>query len=149
VTSPASLFEAVADAVALADIANVGASRGLLTTPEIRKIASKALDANGLPIGIDKVFGGVAATFSNQVPKTLGGSPGTEHGLIYGDWSELLIGIWSEIDILVNPYESTAYSKGNISIRAMATVDCAVRHAAAFVSVEDVTTATLAMPAAA
>lgn len=149
VTAPASLFAAVADAVALADIANVGASRGLLTTPEIRKIAAKALDANGLPIGIDKVFGGVSATFSNQVPKTLGGAPGTEHGLIYGDWSELLIGIWSEIDILVNPYESTAYSKGNISIRAMATVDCAVRHPKAFVSVEDVTTATLAMPAAA
>ena len=50
-----------------------------------------------------------------------------EHGLIYGDWSELLIGIWSEIDILVNPYETTAYSKGNISIRAMATVDTGLR----------------------
>ena len=147
ITSPASLFDAVADAAALADVENVGASRGLLTTPEVRKIASKALDANGLPIGLDKVFGGVLATFSNQVPKTLGGTPGTEHGLIYGDWSELLIGIWSEIDILVNPFESTAYSKGNVSIRAMATVDCAVRHPKAFVSVEDVTTATPAMPA--
>ncbi|MGE4324156.1 MAG: phage major capsid protein [Sphingobium sp.] len=148
VTAPASLFDAVADAVALADVANVGASRGLLTTPEIRKVAAKALDANGLPIGIDKVLGGVSATFSNQVPKTLGGTPGTEHGMIYGDWSELLIGIWSEIDILVNPFESTAYSKGNVMIRAMATVDCAVRHPKAFVSVEDVTTATPAMPAA-
>ncbi|MBB6192863.1 HK97 family phage major capsid protein [Sphingobium wenxiniae] len=146
VTAPASLFDAVADAVALADVANVGASRGLLTTPEIRKIAAKALDANGLPIGIDKVLGGVSATFSNQVPKTLGGTPGAEHGMIYGDWSELLIGIWSEIDILVNPFESTAYSKGNVMIRAMATVDCAVRHPKAFVSVEDVTTATPAMP---
>ncbi|MBB6192904.1 HK97 family phage major capsid protein [Sphingobium wenxiniae] len=145
-TAPASLFDAVADAVALADVENVGASRGLLTTPEIRKIAAKALDANGLPIGLDKVFGGVSSTFSNQVPKTLGGSPGTEHGMIYGDWSELLIGIWSEIDILVNPFESTAYSKGNVMIRAMATVDCAVRHPKAFVSIEDVTTATPAMP---
>lgn len=148
ITAPASLFDAVVDAVALADVENVGGSRGLLTTPEVRKIASKALDANGLPIGLDKVFSGVPSTFSNQVPKTLGGTPGTEHGLIYGDWSELLIGIWSEIDILVNPFESTAYSKGNVSIRAMATVDCAVRHPKAFVSVEDVTTATSAMPAA-
>lgn len=145
ITAPASLFDAAADAVGLADIENVGASRGLLTTPEIRKIAAKALDANGLPIGIDKVLGGVSATFSNQVPKTLGA--GTEHGMIYGDWSELLIGIWSEIDILVNPFESTAYSKGNVMIRAMATVDCAVRHPKAFVSIEDVTTATAAMPA--
>ncbi len=83
-------------------------------------------------------------TFSNLVPKTLGA--GAEHGLIYGDWSELLIGIWSEVDILVNPFESTAYSKGNVSIRAMGTVDVAVRHKKAFVSVEDLATTTAAMP---
>lgn len=144
VTAPASLFGGVADAVAKADVENVGARRSILTTPEVRKIASLALDANGLPIGIGKVFHDQPTTFSNQVPKTLGA--GAEHGLIFGDWSQLLIGIWSEIDILVNPFESTAFSKGNIVIRAMATVDCAVRHPKAFVSVEDVTTSTLAMP---
>ena len=147
VTSPTSIFQAVADAIALADAENVGASRAILTTPEVRKIAATALDLMGRPIGVSTVFHGITPTFSNQVPKTLGGSPGTEHGLIYGDWSELLIGIWSEIDILVNPFESTAYSKGNVSIRAMATVDVAVRHKKAFVSIEDVTTATAAMPA--
>lgn len=147
VTSPASIFEAVADAVAKADVENVGANRALLTTPEMRKIAAKALDLQGRPLGVATVFSDVPATFSNQVPKTLGG--GTEHGMIYADWSELLIGIWSEIDILVNPFESTAYSKGNVSIRAMATVDVAVRHKKAFVSIEDVTTSTIAMPEAA
>lgn len=144
VTSPASLFEAVADAVAKADVENVGARRSLLTTPEVRKIASLALDLNGLPIGIDKVFHGQPVAFSNQVPKTLGA--GAEHGVIYGDWTQLLIGIWSEIDILVNPFESTAYSKGNIMVRAMATVDTAVRHLKAFVDIQDVTTSTVAMP---
>jgi hypothetical protein len=101
------------------------------------------------PLGVATVFHNLPTTFSNQVPKTLAGTPGTEHGLIYGDWSELLIGIWSEVDILVNPFESTAYSKGNVSIRAMASVDTAVRHPKAFVSVEDVTTAIAAMPEAA
>lgn len=144
VTSPASLFEAVAEAVGKADIENVAASRALLTTPEIRKLASLALDITNRPIGISTVFHGLPTTFSNQVPKTLGA--GAEHGMIYGDWSELLIGIWSEIDILVNPFESTAYSKGNVMIRAMATVDCAVRHPKAFVDIQDVTTSTLAMP---
>ena len=147
VSSPASLFEAVADAIALADAENVGSSRALLTTPEIRKIAALALDVNNRPQGVATVFHNVPASFSNQVPKDLGA--GAEHGLIYGDWSELLIGIWSEVDILVNPFESTAYSKGNVSIRAMATVDVAMRHAKAFVSVEDVTTSTDAMPAVA
>jgi HK97 family phage major capsid protein len=147
ITSPTSIFAAVADAIALADTENVGASRALLTTPDMRKIAAKALDSQNRPIGMDTVFNNVPTVFSNQVPKTLGA--GTEHGLIYGDWTELLIGIWSEIDILVNPYESTAYSKGNVSIRAMATVDCGVRHPKAFVSIEDVTTSTSAMPAGA
>ena len=145
VTSPASIFEGIAEAVAKADAENVGGSRAILTTPEIRKTAALALDAMGRPIGVGTVFHGIPTTFSNQVPKNLGG--GAEHGLIYGDWSELLIGVWSELDILVNPYESTAYSKGNVVIRAMATVDVAVRHPKAFVSVEDVTTSTPAMPA--
>lgn len=146
VTSPASIFEGIAEAVAKADAENVGGSRAILTTPEIRKIAALAMDITNRPIGVATVFHNLPTTFSNQVPKILGGSPGTEHGLIYADWSELLIGIWSEIDILVNPFESTAYSKGNVSIRAMATVDVAVRHKKAFVSIEDVTTSTIAMP---
>lgn len=146
VTSPASIFEGIAEAIAKADIANVGAARrAILTTPEIRRTASLARDVVNRPVGLGTVFHGEPVQFSNQVPKTLGG--GAEHGLIYGDWSELLIGVWSEIDILVNPFESMAYSKGNVSIRAMATVDVAVRHKAAFVSVEDVTVSTPAMPA--
>ncbi|GAB5375005.1 MAG: hypothetical protein AcusKO_14670 [Acuticoccus sp.] len=145
VTSPGSIFEGVADAVALADAENVGGSRAILTTPEMRKIASTALDGMGRPLGVATVFNNVATTFSNQVPKTLGA--GAEHGMIYGDWSELLIGLWSELDILVNPFETAAYAKGNVSIRAMATVDFAVRHPKAFVSIEDVSTAMIAMPA--
>lgn len=147
VTSPSSIFAGIADAVAKADAENVGANRAILTTPEVRKIAALARDVTNRPYGVETVFHGLPAVFSNQVPKTLGGSPGTEHGLIYADWSELLMGVWSEIDILVNPFESTAYSKGNVSIRAMATVDVAIRNPKAFVSIEDVTLSTLAMPA--
>lgn len=135
-----SLFDTTAEMIALADTGNVGARRSFLTSNGVRKTALKTKDGNGLPMGIPAIFHNEPVTFSNQVPTDLG--VGTdEHALIYGDWSELLIGIWSEVDILVNPYESTAYSKGNISIRAMATVDCAVRHPAAFVSATGVTVA--------
>ena len=132
-----SIFHTAAEMVAKADIANVGARRSFLSTNTVKKIAMKALDSNKNPLGLPAVFNNEAATFGNQVPETLGS--GSDHGLIYGDWSELLLGIWSEIDILVNPFESTAYSKGNVSIRAMSTVDCALRHAAAFVSATGVT----------
>lgn len=129
-----SVFATAAEMIAKADISNAGeARRGFLTTNTIKKLGMKALDGNGLPIGLDKLFHGEAVTYANQVPTNLGGTT-NNHGLIYADWSELLIGIWSEIDLLVNPYESTAYSKGNVSIRAMATVDVTVRQPAAFVS---------------
>ncbi|MFG1371111.1 phage major capsid protein [Xanthobacter oligotrophicus] len=131
-----SIFEVVARAQALADAENVGAARAILTTPGIRKTVATKLDGQGRPIGADVVFLGMPTVFSNLAP--ISGSP-AEHALIYGDWSELLIGVWSEIDILVNPFESTAYAKGNISIRAMATVDVAVRHPKAFVSVRGLT----------
>jgi hypothetical protein len=51
---------------------------------------------------------------------------------IFGNWADLLFGYWSAFDLLVNPYESAAYSKGNISVRAMLTCDVAVRRPESF-----------------
>ena len=75
--------------------------------------------------------------FSNQVAEKTG-APNTGK-LIAGDWSQVMLGIWSEIDILVNPFAETAYSKGNVLVRAMSTVDIAVRQPTAFVFADDVT----------
>lgn len=75
--------------------------------------------------------------FSNQVAEKAG-APNTGK-LIAGDWSQVMLGIWSEVDILVNPFAETAYSKGNVLIRAMSTVDIAVRQPTAFVFADDVT----------
>jgi HK97 family phage major capsid protein len=79
----------------------------------------------------------IPGQFTNQVPEKTG-SPNTGR-LILGDWSQVLLGIWSELDILVNPYAETAYSKGNVLVRAMSTVDVALRHANAFVVADDIT----------
>lgn len=58
--------------------------------------------------------------------------------IILGDWSQVLLGVWSELDILVNPYAEPAYSRGGVQIRAMATVGVAARHEKAFVVADDV-----------
>lgn len=58
--------------------------------------------------------------------------------LLYGDFSQVMLGIWSEIDILVNPYAEPAYSRGGIQVRAMATCDVALRHPKAFVAASGV-----------
>ena len=74
--------------------------------------------------------------FSNQVAEKTG-APNTGK-LIAGDWSQVLLGLWSEVDLLVNPFDSTAYARGGVLVRAMATCDIAVRHPSAFCFAEDV-----------
>ena len=58
--------------------------------------------------------------------------------MILGDFSQVMLGIWREVDILVNPFDSTAYARGGVLVRAMATCDVAVRHPEAFVVADDV-----------
>lgn len=145
VTGDTDLFTACADAVALADIANVDASRAFLTNNVVKKIASKSLDGQNRPTGIANIFGNERVVFTNLAVND-GNSP-ANNPLIYGDFSELVLGIWSELDILVNPFSTTAFEKMNVIVRAAATVDVAVRHPAAFVSVVGVTNTFAAMPA--
>ena len=80
---------------------------------------------------------GIPAYFSNQVPINATPNPDTLR-MILGDWSQVMLGIWSEIDVLVNPFDSTAYARGGVMVRAMSTVDIAVRHPTAFVHAEDI-----------
>ncbi len=58
---------------------------------------------------------------------------------IVADWSQILLGVWGELDLLVNPYAETAYRRGGVLVRAMATMDVGVRHEEAFVVAPDPT----------
>ena len=60
------------------------------------------------------------------------GDTDTTSIVIFGAWSQLLVGYWSGVDILVNPYESTAYMRGRVLMRVMRDVDVAVRHGESF-----------------
>lgn len=68
-----------------------------------------------------------------------GGSP-ADRGIIFGNWSDLLIAQWAAIDFLANPYESTAFSKGNVQFRTLATVDVIVRRNSSFRVARDMAT---------
>ena len=76
------------------------------------------------------------AVRSTLVPIETAPTPDTT-AIIFGMWSDLLIGYWSAFDLLVNPYESTAYAKGNVSVRGMLTADIAVRHIESFAASTD------------
>jgi HK97 family phage major capsid protein len=79
---------------------------------------------------------GVGST--QNVPATLTKGSGTNlSALIFGDWSQLVLGFWSELDILVNPYDSTGYAAGNVLIRAAMTADVKIKQPLAFAAITD------------
>lgn len=84
---------------------------------------------------------GYPAHVTNQVRSDLdkGTSTGVCSAIFFGNWSDLLIGMWGALDILVDPY---TYSKsGGLLVRALQDVDIAVRHAESFSAMLDALTA--------
>lgn len=69
------------------------------------------------------------------------GTATTASEVYFGNWSELLVGEWGVLEIVPNPYDSTAYKQGGILLRAMQTLDIGVRHAASFSVMSDALTA--------
>jgi HK97 family phage major capsid protein len=140
-------WASVVDLMGEVEIDNAMGS-GFLTNSKVVKSARKTLKVSGdagagFILEGSEQLAGYPLAVTNLVPSNLtkGTAEDVCSALIFGNWSDLLVGVWSELDILVNPYESTAYSKGNVQLRAMMTVDIAVRHAASFAVCQDLTTA--------
>lgn len=55
-----------------------------------------------------------------------------EHDYVIGEWSNLIVGLWSGVDILANPYEASVYARGALSVRVLQDVDFVVRRGIAF-----------------
>jgi HK97 family phage major capsid protein/HK97 family phage prohead protease len=51
-------------------------------------------------------------------------------GLIFGDWQELVIGEWGVLEVEVNPYAN--FAAGIMGVRALYSLDTAIRRAVAF-----------------
>jgi HK97 family phage major capsid protein len=52
------------------------------------------------------------------------------NGIIFGDFSSLLIGLWSGLDVIVDPY--TEGTSGNVTVTALASIDINVKHPESF-----------------
>lgn len=95
---------------------------------------------NGQRSGTPGEINGYTVARSNQVSST--GSKGGTNNLstvVFGNWSELLIGEWGVLEILPNPYGS-GYNSGSVDIRALQSVDMGVRHAKSFAAMTDAIT---------
>lgn len=77
---------------------------------------------------------------SNNVPSNLtkGTASGTCSAVIFGNWQDLVIGMWGAMDLIVDPY--TFSSRGRVRISAFLSADIAVRRAASFAAMVDALT---------
>ena len=82
---------------------------------------------------------GYPIVVSQQMPSNLSkGSGSNLSAMIFGVWSELLIGQWSGIDILVDQY--TGSNAGTVRVVAFHDCDFAVRHPESFAECNEIVT---------
>ena len=118
----------------VADDADIGVM-AYATTPEIRgvaKVTEKAANtAQFLWAGSvrEGEMNGFRAMASNQIRKDLG-TGGTEHGILFGVWDQLLIGEWGAMEIIVDPYAKK--KQGLVELTLFVIADVAIRHPEAF-----------------
>ncbi len=128
VTSAAPTYDLMVDiTTAPAELNALMGSLGWAASMNVRGALLKVKDAYNRPYGLDVMGQGYPFGFTNLATDATNAYP-----LIFGNWNDLVIGFWSEIDLLVNPYSDSAFSAGNVQLRGAMTLDVALRHAASF-----------------
>jgi hypothetical protein len=102
---------------------------GYLTTPEVRERAKLTEEASGARLWLDGAMNDHRAEATNQLSKELGAGS-DEHAMVYGIWSELVVGEWGAIEVLANPY--TLAAQGLIKVTSFYMADVAPRHPESF-----------------
>ena len=89
------------------------------------------------------VINGYRVGVSNQVPSNLtkGSTSGECSAVLFGDYSQALVGFWGNgMELAVSDSDGSDFTKALTSVRAITTLDVAVRQASAFAAILDVTT---------
>jgi HK97 family phage major capsid protein len=117
---------------------------GWLTSPNARSVLRRTdnATASGRFVWTDenRVLG-YPAFASNVVPSNLDKGTTTNNtlsALLYGNWMDLLIGLWGPATVIVNPY--TLSTAGYVQISALQDVDVNVRHPESFIKCADLVT---------
>lgn len=75
---------------------------------------------------------------TNQARSNLTKGTGTNLSeIIFGDWTQVIIGEWGVIEILPNPYAPGIYEQAGVELRVLQTLDVGCRHGEAFSVMSD------------
>lgn len=134
-------------------VANANADSGnlaYLTNTKVRGKSRKTQEfasTNGKPVwtsspgqrGVGEVLGYQAFT-SNAVPSNLtkGTASAICSAIMFGNWSDMVIGMWGGLDLMLDPY--TGATSGTRRVVALQDVDVNVRRVASFAAMVDALT---------
>jgi HK97 family phage major capsid protein/HK97 family phage prohead protease len=121
--------------------ADVLGAAAYLTTPRVRKKLRNTPELNNTiaaAIWEGTELNGTRAEVTNQLPivESTGGTPYAQHTMIYGIWSQLLIGEWGALEVIADPYRLK--KQGMIEITTYDSCDINVRQPAAFCAATDI-----------
>jgi HK97 family phage major capsid protein/HK97 family phage prohead protease len=128
-----------------ADVGSVGYLTNAKVRGKLRQIfpnttgGDTPLWQNGNEPGFG-MLNGYRAGVSNQVSSTLtkGSSSGVCSAIFFGNWADLVIGMWGTLDLLVDPY--TGSSSGTVRVVGLQDVDVMIRRAQSFSAMLDALT---------
>lgn len=105
-------------------------SLAYLATPEVRETAKKTAKGESITQALwaEGRMNDYRAEVTNQLSKTLGDGE-DEHALVYGDWSQLVVGEWG-LELIVDPY--TLKRRGVIEVTSFLMADVTLRHGESF-----------------
>ena len=114
-----------------------------LTNAKVRgklKTTSKVSGQNGFVWESgDTPLNGYRAAVTNAVPSNLTKGSGTNlSAIIFGNFRDLVIGMWGGLDLMVDPY--TGSTSGTVRVVALQDVDVAVRYTESFATMVDALT---------
>lgn len=114
-----------------------------LTNAKVRgklKTTSKVSGQNGFVWESgDTPLNGYRAAVTNAVPSNLTKGAGTNlSAIIFGNFRDLVIGMWGGLDLMVDPY--TGSTSGTVRVVALQDVDVAVRYTESFATMVDALT---------
>lgn len=128
-------------AVANADVGTLG----YLTNAKVRgklKTTSKVTGQNGFVWDDgDTPMNGYRTAVTNAVPSNLvkGTSGAVCSAIVFGNFADLVIGMWGSLDLMVDPY--TGSTAGTVRVVALQDVDVQLRNVVSFATMVDALTA--------
>lgn len=127
VTTPAEVMDYVPElSAALLEHIYQGnmANVAFCANSTLKKAVDELLTTDKLPVGETAFFRGNKHIWTSLLPAAT--------TMLAGDFSQVLVGHWGSLELLVNPYMESAYKKGNVAIRVIESVDVAIRYPEAF-----------------